>query len=578
MPPLLHLLHARPRFAIVVRHALSLSIAGLYVLAGAAFAQVTVDTEEQRRRAQQEAEERLSRQQAPDVHLSPAAPTVDTEARDLPVETPCVRIDRVQLDGERRQAFTWLDTYLAGYAGRCIGPQGINQIVQRTVALIVAKGYSTTRIGIPPEQDLASGSLRLVLIPGVIRAIRIEGEGEAPERNWRSAFPVRPGDLLNLRDIEQGLEQMKRTSSQDVSIDIVPEGAPGESDIVLTVQRGKPWRLGLTLDDAGAKATGRLQTSLTASLDNLLGINDLLSLTVNNDADHDTARHGTRGHSLQYSVPWGYWTLSLADSASHYLQTIQGMNETFRSSGNTQNQEIKLQRVVYRDQTAKTTLQFRALRRYTRSYIEDTEILNQRRRSSAAELGVAHRQYLGDAQIDLALAHRQGVSWFGGQSDAAGHSADAPTPAYRMQTLDFTAVTPFKIVAQPVRWLATLHGQTTNDVLYAVDHIAIGNRYTVRGFDGERTLAAERGWFLRNELEVPLGDSGQAAYAGIDHGQVSGPSAQALAGRRLTGAVLGLRGAGHGFNYDLFAGWALAKPDGFGTRRPVAGFLLSYQL
>lgn len=548
---------------------------GWCLLAGSAIAQVSVDSEEQRRRAQQEAEERLHRQQAPDVRLQPPAQVVDVETLDLPLETPCFRIDRLQLDGERLDAFAWLETPLDAYAGRCIGQQGINRIVQRASALIVARGYITTRIGVP-EQDLASGTLHLVLIPGVIRAIRITDD--APERNWRSAFPARPGDLLNLRDIEQGLEQMKRLPSQEVSIDIAPGEAPGESDIVLTLQRSKPWRLALALDDAGAKATGRLQTSLSASFDNLLGLNDQFSVSVNSDADQEASRRGTRGHSLQYSLPWGYWTLSLADSVSHYLQTIQGVNQTFRSSGDSQNQEIKLQRLVYRDQSAKTTLQFRALHRYTRSYIEDAEILVQRRRSAAAEFGVAHRQYLGAAQLDLALAHRQGVPWFGGQSDAPGHSVDSPTFGYRLQTLDFTAVTPFKVGAQPLRWLATLHGQTTRDVLYAADHLGIGNRYTVRGFDGDSTLAAERGWFLRNELELPLGDSGHVAYAGIDKGQVSGPSARTLAGRQLTGAVLGLRGAGRGFNYDFFVGWAIAKPEGFNSTRPVAGFQLGYQL
>lgn len=565
-------------FRIVLFFRRALLAAGFCLCSISVFAQVSVDSEEQRRRAQQEAEERLHRQQAPDVHLQPAAPVVDTETLSLPDETPCFRIDSLQLEGDRRQAFAWLETYLAGYAGRCIGQQGINQVVKRAAALIVAKGYITTRIGVP-EQDLASGVLRLVLVPGVIRNIRIEGDSSEylPERNWRSALPARPGDLLNLRDIEQGLEQMKRVPSQEVSIDIAPGEAPGESDIVLTVKRSKPWHLGLSLDDSGAKATGRLQTSLNASFDNPIGLNDLFSVSLNSDADQEAARRGTRGHSLQYSVPWGYWTLSLADSVSHYLQTIQGVNQTFRSSGESLNQEIKLQRLVYRDQTAKTTLQFRALHRYTRSYIEDTEIMVQRRRTAAAELGVAHRQYLGDAQLDLALAHRQGVPWFGGQSDSAGHSPDTPTFGYRMQTLDLTAVTPFKVGAQSLRWIATLHGQTTRDVLYAADYIGIGSRYTVRGFDGDTTLAAERGWYLRNELELPLADSGQAVYVGLDKGQVSGPSAQLLAGRQLAGAVLGLRGGGRGVNYDLFVGWAIVKPEGFGSTRPVAGFQLGYQ-
>jgi hemolysin activation/secretion protein len=90
-----------------------------------------------------------------------------------------------------------------------------------------------------PEQDLSAGTLTMVLLPGIIRAIRFADP--ARQSQWRNAFPAAPGDLLNLRDLEQGLEQMKRLPSQDVDIDIMPGGQVGESDVVLRVKRGKPW-------------------------------------------------------------------------------------------------------------------------------------------------------------------------------------------------------------------------------------------------------------------------------------------------------------------------------------------------
>ncbi|WP_196304116.1 POTRA domain-containing protein, partial [Ralstonia solanacearum] len=45
----------------------------------------------------------------------------------------------------------------------------------------------------------------------------------------------------NLRDLEQGLEQMKRVASQDVDMQIVPTDVPGVSDVVISVKRAKPW-------------------------------------------------------------------------------------------------------------------------------------------------------------------------------------------------------------------------------------------------------------------------------------------------------------------------------------------------
>jgi hemolysin activation/secretion protein len=100
----------------------------------------------------------------------------------------------------------------------------------------------------------------------------------------------------------------------------------------------------------------------------------------------------------------------------------------------------------------------------------------------------------------------------------------------------------------------------------------------VRGFDEQSFLIADHGWTLRNELALMLGQTGHQLYAGIDHGEVSGPSADALLGRSLTGAAIGLRGslgARGALSYELFIGTPLHKPDGFRTSMANVGFSLA---
>lgn len=536
------------------------------------------DADELRRRSQREAEERQRQQQAPDARLPRQEPALDPDGLDLPDEKPCFTLRQVRLEGERPHAFAWADAWLDRYAGRCIGKSGIELLLRRLSAKIIAQGYVTTRINLP-AQDLSSGALRLQLVPGRIRAIRFADP--AISLSWRSAFPVRSGDLLNLRDIEQALEQFKRVPSQDANIDIAPGDKEGESDLVVALKQGKPWRIGLTVDDAGARATGKWQGSLNFSLDNPLDLNDLLSLSLNNDLWNNPNTRGTKGYGLNYSLPWGNWTLHLSDSFSHYRQTIQGQNQTFESSGDNKTQELRLQHLLHRDQSAKTSLQLRTQIRSAKSYIEKVEIAVQRRRTAAFELGAVHRQYFADTQLDLTLAHRVGVPWFNTQNDAPGLPAGNPTLRYRLNTLDAALLVPFKIAGLPLRWNSALRIQHTKDTLYSTDYLSIGNRYTVRGFDGERTLAAERGGYWRNDLEIPLGQSGQVFYVGLDHGRVGGPGAGVLAGKRLTGAALGFKGGSGGaygnISYDLFAGWALRKPAGFVTAQPAVGLQISFQ-
>ncbi|WP_268907111.1 POTRA domain-containing protein, partial [Collimonas silvisoli] len=234
----------------------------------------TPSSEEQRRRNQADLQERQRQLQAPNVSLEDKAVAEALDGLSLPSESPCFPIHQFVLDVPSQlppairaagasdlpfDHFRFAQDYLRQYNGACIGKAGLDLIVKRLTNLMLKRGYSTTRLGIP-EQDLSSGVLKLVLVPGVIRAIRFADP--SLYGTWRNAFPTGPGNLLNLRDLEQGLEQMKRIPSQDVSMEIVPGEMPGESDVVITVKRGKPWKLTGTLDDSGAKGTGKLQAGL----------------------------------------------------------------------------------------------------------------------------------------------------------------------------------------------------------------------------------------------------------------------------------------------------------------------------
>ena len=504
-----------------------------------------------------------------DVLLPRAAPASEPDR--VPDEQPCFAIREIRLGGA--DEFPWAQAVVDRFRGQCVGREGINVILRRLTGEFIDRGFVTTRVTVP-EQDLADGVLDLVVLPGIIGDIRFSEPTD--QVTWRNAFPTRPGDLLNLRDLEQGLEQMKRVPSQDVDFQLVPGGNPGETDIVINRTQVRPLRGILSIDDSGNSATGRYIGSATVALDNPLGLNDLAYLSANTALDRDGGRRGNTGISGAYSIPFGYWTVALAASDFDFQQTIAGRNQTFESSGRTQTVDARVARVVHRDQSSKTSLQARVNKRDSDSYIDDVEILAQRRRLTFAEIGLQHRRLLGAAVIDGAVAYRQGVPWFNAEPRLPDLGPDTPDSRYGMWTLDLLLTTPVQLGELRARYQGTLRAQYTNDALFSLDYFSIGTRYTVRGFDGERTLSADRGWFIRNDLGVPLPLEGQEIYAGIDHGQVSGPATRFLPGKRLTGAVVGVRGGMWGFLYDLFVGFALSEPDGFDSDSPNVGFQLLY--
>lgn len=546
---------------------------------------------EQDRQAQQQrdAQQRDAALRTPSVRSDvPRAETYPT----LPSEQPCFRIDRFALDvpdslpdtaksagasALPMDRFAFAREWLGHYAGQCVGKQGVDTIVKALSREILARGYITTRV-LLPEQDLTTGTLKVALIPGVIRHVRFADE--KLRGTWKTAFPTGDGEVLNLRDLEQGLEQMKRVTSQDVSMQIVPADQPGESDVVLDVKRGKPWTVVASIDNSGTRATGKLQGNLSIGIDNPLGLNDIFNVGVSQDLELGDKRLGSHGWNGFYSIPWGYWTATLSAYTNTYYQQIAGVNQTFIASGNSKTIDFKLARVLARSQNDVFGGYVRLSRRFGQSFIEDTEIPQQRRNNTFVEFGLTDRHYFDGAQFDGTLAYRQGVGGLGARDDilAAG---GGPTYRFKMAVLDANLSVPFAIAKQPFRYVTSIHGQYTGNSLYYIDDLTIGSRYTVRGFDGETMLAAARGLYWRNELQMPIGQTGQAIYAGLDYGRVWGPQPVVLVGTQLAGAVIGVKGSVStrfgGYGYDLFAGTPVYKPSGFPTARVTVGFQVTAQ-
>ncbi|WP_237218975.1 ShlB/FhaC/HecB family hemolysin secretion/activation protein [Rhodoferax aquaticus] len=561
--------------------------------------------EQQRVQAQRQELERTA-------HVTSTASRQDDSL--LPTgENPCFKIDHIALDnadyplgsGAPRpnpiftETFDWLTSATAGVSGtdspigKCLGTAGVQLVIKRGQEAAVAKGYVTTRV-LAQRQDLSSGTLVLTVIPGHVGAIRFKATGsdsqDPPGVRTSNAVPLRSGDILNLRDIEQGLENFKRVPTAEADIQIEPAqdaNAINQSDLVIAYQQPRMTRWSLSLDDSGSKGTGRYQGSGTFSLDNPLGLSDLFYLTLNHDLNSElgyelgntqTGDRGTRGYTVHYSLPLDYWTLGTTYSSNRYFQQVVGQNQNYIYSGTSENSEIKLSRLVYRDEARKSTLSLKGWQRKSNNYIDDTEVQNQRRVVGGWELGVNHKDMLGDASVEGNLAYKRGTQDF--------DSIPAPEEAFGEGTsklglllLDLNVSKPFKAVGQNFRYSAALRLQDNSTPLTPQDRFAIGGRYTVRGFDGESSLVGERGWTLRNDWSMALGDSGHEVYLGLDAGEVSGPSSQNLAGKHLAGGVIGLKGGFKRFKtavqYDLFVGAPIDKPSGFKTAETTAGCSLS---
>ena len=486
-------------------------------------------------------------------------------------------IKQIQLDGVPKE-LSFLNKIARKHEQKHVTVSDITNIRNAFQRKLLDKGYVTSQVYIP-EQNLNAGTLQFMVMPGRVEDIQYsDSSAHGP---WRTAFPVRPGDILNIRDVEQGLEQMKRVSSQSVTMKLLPGTSVGTSIIELSIKQDKPVHGSISFDNSGLESTGVYQGSFTSSFDQVFRANDTFTMSLSGDLSGSGSIKGTRAASLNYVIPHGKDTFSLSFSKSRYHQTIQSNPYDFTYSGKSTTMKAKWNHVLSRTQREKRAFDISISTRHNHRFINDMELPVQALRTTSMELGVSNRTYIGNATLYSRLGFQWGIGALGAQPEhKASVAMGGPTSRYHMWLVDVDYRKPFVMGHRPASFTSSFHGQWVQGGkrVYSVDTINIGNRYSVYGFDGEYTLMGDSGWYIRNEVSSVIPRLNTEVYFGIDVGAVYGKSTESLVGKSIAGTALGIRGNyASGLMVDAFVSTPLYKPQGYHTKKFYSGFTIGYR-
>lgn len=451
--------------------------------------------------------------------------------------------------------------------------QSILALLDSVQNRIIERGYVTTRVVIG-SQDLKSGILEIRLIEGRTGEINFTGE-QTPYFLFNNMIAVRPDKLLNLRDIEQSLENLQRLPSLTVAIDLELGAELGISNLNIKTQQTRRIRADLSLNDAGGKSTGIYQGGATLFLDNPLFMADMvyISLTDSLGGANDT-NNNSRGYVAHYSVPYDYWLVSLTSSANSYDQKVQGLNNTYTYSGESESHSLDLDYLFYRDATRKISTRASLRHRESSNYIDDTEVDVQRRKTTRWAMKVNYLQYLQTGKFDFSLEYSRGSK--------ALNAISAPEEAFgsgytkaEIYSLQASYDTYFELMERNYLYRLVFRSQWTPEPLIPQDRFNIGSRYTVRGFERNISASADKGLLLRNELSNRI-FSFADVYMGMDAGILDGNPYKHQSRQWMLGSVLGVRGRVKGLDYDLFMGSGLAATAGIEKHKTNGGFSFNY--
>lgn len=175
-----------------------------------------------------------------------------------PNDERCFPISSIDLKGADSLSSAERQRLLTPFTGQCLGVAQLDLLLKTITDHYLDKGLVTSRAYLP-QQDLSSGALQVLVVEGRLERVRSAEDSELSERELAMSFPGKPGDLLNLREIEQMVDQLNRLPSNNAKMELAPGERIGGSEVLVRNTRQKPWRVGLSRHNDGQASTGEQQ-------------------------------------------------------------------------------------------------------------------------------------------------------------------------------------------------------------------------------------------------------------------------------------------------------------------------------
>ncbi|RQU35790.1 ShlB/FhaC/HecB family hemolysin secretion/activation protein [Burkholderia cenocepacia] len=509
----------------------------------------------------------------------PPGADVDT----LPDVAPTFLIERIEFTGDAILGQRELDRIAAPFIGKQLGRNRINLLLRRLTEAFISRGYITTRAYLGP-QNLASGTLKINLVPGRVAALTLNGKPlrpRDPDEKWYEvrgggllteagtawAFASTPGDVLRLPDLEQGVDQINRLRRNQAEIRILPGEAPGDSIVAISNRYGDRLHYDFGIDNYGSSQTGKTRYRAGVEADNVIGLQESLSFSYVGTTD-------TNAVVLSAAVPYGYQTFSYTASMSEYQQPI---GDVALIAGRTFSQMLGWNDVLMRSPRGRMSVDVTLNKLRTERDLNGIPLSPQNLTVLRVALNGLSRFVMRDqgaaATWDVGVS--QGLPWLAANHDASDIGIDDAHSQFTK--LDATGTLQFTLgdfAGSIWAYRGTLRAQYSRVALFGNEQIFLGGMGSVRGFT-EGGIAGDSGAFVRNELawqNVPAWhDARIEPYVFLDGGKTH---LNAQGGwPSLVGTGVGTRAQwrlkGGTLSTEVLVGQALVQPAALGKKASV---------
>ncbi len=528
---------------------------------------------------------------------------IEAEKENAPKpQEQCFDINKIEIEGVTYFWQSTIEKIIKPNENQCLTVDQINKIAKQINNLYIENGYVGTHAFLP-QQNIKTGLLKIEVKEGFIEDIVLQEEPYLfKSKRWDDAkiFFAMPIEFLmlkfsqksslSLQTIEDSVYVFNKLQTNSAKIDLEPGGQIGGT--ILSI-KNTPRSIGLfglipdeytygllkhtiltaNIDNSGLQSIGEYRQNYNLSQDNLLGINDNLSLYYSGTLPSDGRKSDII--NVNYSVPFGRWNFTVGNIYSTYSSFINGLNRNLNITGQTNITSFKIERLMLRGRGYRLSFFTKMNVWQINNYLEDAWLKVSSRNSTTFETGVSGMYvFLGNKSLYFNTSWVAGTNLF--NATTTPNIGSVPNNQFNKIKGNLTINLPFKIHNESFGIVSTLGFQYGFNTMYSQEQISIGDRYTVRGFQNY-FLISDSGAYIHNDFVYNLPNiksqnailktllTGMQIFVGYDWGFVQNYSSlNIISGQnqgQISGVAFGSRWRTQYTNFEIAFAKALTHPS-----------------
>jgi hemolysin activation/secretion protein len=429
--------------------------------------------------------------------LPPVPPLSPQEQQRLPLQQ--FQLRQVRIVGNTVFSDETLRAVAEPYLNRPVSSEDLEALRRALTRLYVKAGYINSG-AVLPDQTIANGTVAYRMIEGDLTRITFSGKRWFRDAYLRRRLTLGVEPPLNVNVLQERLLRLQQDDRiEQLNAELQPGIRPGESELHVQVTEHSPYFVALEFNNYQSVTIGAERGLLTVAHRNLTGHGDVLNFTYGRSAGLDLQV------DTSYTLPLTArdTTISLRyerNNSSVISESFDALDIKSRSETGSFN----LRHPFYRDLRREFALTLGGKRAQSKSFLLDIPFSfsagTENGESIVTVLSLTAEWSNRTPRAILALQSRFSVGI--DALDATTHS-DRAIPDSRFFAWLGQVQWARRFTQQDLQLRFRLIWQLSNDPLLPTEQIAVGGRFSVRGYR-ENQLIRDNALIVSMETLIPL--------------------------------------------------------------------------